>query len=113
MKQNITLNFTAEKAVNGAIAGQPLAIMPAELAKKLLKDYAKKLVSASSSEIIEPLMHAIEISYRHGTVNDAVLTCAHFIQERTLIDNCATENWDAFAVKSEQPAVVGFVDLSL
>jgi len=110
MNKNITLDFTAEKAVDGAIAGQPLAIMPAELAKKLLKDYAKRLVSASSSEIIEPLMHAIEIAYRHGTVNDAVLTCAHFIQERTLIDNCATENWDAFAVTSE-PTVLGKVDL--
>lgn len=113
MKQNITLNFTAEKAVNGAIAGQPLAIMPAELAKKLLKDYATKLVSASDSDIIKPLMEDIEIAYRHGTVNDAVLVCAQFIQERTLIDNCAKENWNVFAVKSEQPAVVGFVDLSL
>jgi hypothetical protein len=100
MNKNITLDFTAEKAVDGAIAGQPLAIMPAELAKKLLKDYAKKLVSASSSDIIKPLMEEIEIAYRHGTVNDAVLACAQFIQERTLIDNCAKENWDAFAVEN-------------
>lgn len=112
MNKNITLDFTTEKAVNGEIAGQPLAIMPAELAKKLLKDYAKKLVAASSSEIIEPLMHAIEIAYRHGTVNDAVSICANFIQERTLIDNCSKENWDAFAVNSEEPVVVGKIDLS-
>lgn len=98
MNQNITLDFTAEKAVNGAVAGQPLAIMPAELAKKLLKDYSTKLVSASSSDIIKPLMEDIEIAYRHGTVEQAVLACAQFIQERTLIENCSRENWDAFAV---------------
>lgn len=105
MNKNITLDFTAEKAVDGAIAGQPLAIMPAELAKKLLKAYAKKLVSASPRDIISPIIDELKriVNIDDGNtnrVNEAVIACAQFIQERTLIDNCAKENWDAFAVEN-------------
>ncbi len=96
---NITLDFTAKNAMESLTSKQELAIMPAELAKKLLKEYAKKLCQASAFEIIKPLLTAIEIAYTNNSVEDAINTCAHFIQERSLIDNCATGNWDAFNVK--------------
>ena len=105
MEKNITLDFTAEKAVNGAVAGQPLAIMPALLAKKLLKDYAKKLQHGTAEDILRPLINSMEdLLMGKGTDSNsesvylATQLCAEFIQERTLIDNCAQENWDAFTV---------------
>ena len=52
LTQNVVLDFTSNKSINGMLAGQPVAIMPAELAKKLLADYATKLSKTTLSSII-------------------------------------------------------------
>lgn len=96
MNKNITLDFTANKAMETVNANQPLAIMPAELAKKLLKEYAKKLVSASIYEIVDGFKASIYPG--DDSIPDVMNKCASFIQERMLIENCAKENWDAFTV---------------
>jgi len=96
-KQNITLDFTMNNAVNIAMKDQELAIMPASLAKKLLKDYSTKLVSSSNYNIIKPLIRALDTVISNGTVQQAVEECINFIQERTLIDACAKEDWNVFS----------------
>lgn len=116
MKQNITLDFTTSNAVTSQLDQQELAIMPAILAKKLLKDYAQGLISCSPRDIILPLIDDLQSiingSYEAGSnkVNQAITLCADFIQERGLITACSNEEWDKFAVKSEEPAIVGFVE---
>lgn len=101
MNKNITLDFTANKAMEYVTANQPLAIMPAELAKRLLVDYAKKLQRASAHDIIITLISGLQDADLSNSVSDAVEECALFIQERSLIDNCAKENWGAFTVPTE------------
>jgi hypothetical protein len=96
MEKNITLDFTANKAMESVTANQPLAIMPAELAKKLLKDYAKRLVNTSAEDIIDAFK--ADINPTLDSIPDVMNKAASFIQERMLIENCAQENWDAFAV---------------
>jgi hypothetical protein len=95
-KQNITLDFTAKNAVEGIISTQELAIMPASLAKKLLKDYAKKLVTSSSYNIISSFKCSIDSNT--DSIESVMGKCADFIQERTLIENCSKENWEVFSV---------------
>ena len=97
MNKNITLDFTANKAMESVTNNQPLAIMPAELAKKLLKEYAKRLVNTSAEDIIDAFK--ADINPTLDSIPDVMNKCASFIQERMLIDNCAQENWDAFAVE--------------
>jgi len=96
INQNITLDFTAKNAVEGIISTQELAIMPASLAKKLLKDYAKKLVSSSSYSIISSFKTSIDSN--SDSIETVINKCADFIQERTLIENCSKENWEVFSV---------------
>ena len=93
---NIVLDFTAEKAVDGVLAGQPLAIMPASLAKKLLKDYANKLVKSTSYDIIRSFKDSIHSE--KDSIEIVMGKCADFIQERSLIENCSKENWEVFSV---------------
>ena len=97
MNKNITLDFTVNKAMESVTNNQPLAIMPAELAKKLLKEYAKRLVDATAYSIIRDFKDNIDP--QNDSIPDVMNKCASFIQERMLIENCAQENWDAFAVE--------------
>ena len=96
MNKNITLDFTAKNAMEGIISTQELAIMPASLAKKLLKDYAKKLVTSSSYSIISSFKNSIDSS--NDSIETVMGKCADFIQERTLIENCSKQNWEVFSV---------------
>ena len=104
MKNNIVLDFTANRAMEGVTADQPLAIMPAELAKKLLKEYAKRLVNASAYDIIDAFKS--DIHPGDDSIPDVMNKAAGFIQERQLIENCAKENWDAFACNQESIQVM-------
>jgi len=108
---NVTLDFTVNQDLNGLIAGQPVAILPAELAKKLLKMMADKMRHASLSTIIEAHVTTLRAA---TDVNEAVNISSAFIQERTLIDNVVAGNWDAYTVvpQEEGPRVVGKIDLS-
>jgi hypothetical protein len=92
---NVVLDFTTNKSINGVLAGQPVAILPAELAKKLLAEYASKLVKSSLENIIEDHVQNIRNSEDHA---ELMRKSIEFIQERELIQNCAAENWNAYEV---------------
>lgn len=78
---------------------QDVAVMPANLAKKLLKDYAQKLIKGTTWDVVNPLANKmIDIAQGNGEVKDAVQACLEFIQERTLIESCAKEHWDNYKV---------------
>lgn len=94
--QNVVLDFTINKSIENQTGGQPLAIMPSELAKKLLKMYADKLVKASAYNIIAEFRDKL-IDCK--TVNESVVCALEYVQERDLIGNCAAENWDAYKVE--------------
>ena len=104
MKKNITLDFTATTAVAAITEEQELALMPASLAKRLLKQYADHLVSASQRDIVERIadnLNAIASSNEKDKIDLAMIACAEFIQERTLIRECARENWHYFNTERE------------
>lgn len=96
LTQNVVLDFTSNKSINGMLTGQPVAIMPAELAKKLLADYAIKLNKTTLSSIIEEHVSKLRESKDH---HDMMVKSIEFIQERELIQNCATKNWEAYTVE--------------
>jgi hypothetical protein len=95
---NVTLDFT----IIQQDTQQPIALMPAELAKKLLKMYAKGLVNASPRDIILPIIDELQ-----GIINDkedksvdrAVQACMQFVAERQLIDDCSKENWNVYSTE--------------
>lgn len=99
--KNVTLDFTVNKAMDFVVENQDLAVMPASLAKKLLRDYAQGLTLASNYTILEPLSMQISKITREGTVADAIKACVEFVQERSLIEACANEDWDKFVVSKE------------
>lgn len=93
--QNITLDFTSEKALNGLTAGEPLALMPASLAKKLLTNYANSLRSSTAEEIINKHIHELQ---RAADMDDAIQMSLDFVTERDLIKNVCNGNWYAYNV---------------
>jgi len=105
MEKNITLDFTATTAVAAITEEQELALMPASLAKRLLKQYADNLVSASQRDIVERIADNLNAIASGADKDDmiefAMVACAEFIQERTLIRECARENWHYFNTERE------------
>lgn len=86
------------------VEGQEIALMPANLAKKLLKMFADKLVNASASEIISQHMDDLRSVMRGASdykLEDAIALSQEFVNERTLVANIQAENWDAYLVKEE------------
>jgi hypothetical protein len=91
--QNVVLDFTT----NTAMDKQELAILPASLAKKVLKMYADNLVKASSREIIGNHIDALRSAMNEPKAMENVVKISmDFINERNLIENCAAENWKAY-----------------
>ena len=88
---NVVLDFTRNNS-------QPLAIMSAPLAKKLLQIMADRLQGARAEDIIADFISNLQ----HGgdaNLEHVVNTAATFVEERTLIDNVVAENWDAYKVE--------------
>lgn len=94
MERKITLDFTATNAVSN----QELAIMPVGIAKKLLMAMASSLVNVRENDIVHDFKREIDNCY---TVQQALDASLEFINMRSLIDNCAAGNWDAYAVETE------------
>lgn len=99
--KNVTLDFTVNKAMDFAVENQELAVMPANLAKKLLREYAQNLQRSTVYTIVEPISETLHRIAKEGSVEDAVQACVEFIQERSLIEACASEDWGKFSVNSE------------
>jgi hypothetical protein len=109
---NVVLDFTTNKSMDGLLAGQPVAILPAELAKKLLADYANKLTTTSLNNIIEEHVDNLRSSKDHQDMMEKSIS---FIQERELIQNCSAKNWSAYEVDNSNnftPKVIGKIDIN-
>lgn len=95
---NITLNFTNQQALANITETQPLAVMPAELAKKLLKMYASKLVNSTNKNIILDHTAILEAYANDGDLQGAMEASISWLGERELIQNAIHENWSAYSV---------------
>lgn len=100
--QNIVLDFTVNKSIEQLTVNQPLAVMPAELAKRLLQMYAENLVRTSSSNIIRNFKATINVE---GTVEQSVDAALTYIQERELVNNVMQGNWDVYTVEQSAVAI--------
>ena len=93
--KNVVLDFTQNNS-------QPLAVMSAPLAKKLLQIMTDHLSGATSFDIINNLLtqlHSIDPTCGKESIDNAIEITTAFVEERTLIDNVVTNNWDAYAVE--------------
>lgn len=95
MNNNIVLDFTQNKSMESLLAGQPVAIMPAELAKKLLRMYAEKLQRVKFEGL--KLEHCEDLS-RSLNMDELIAKQVSFVVEQELIQNITHEQWDAYAV---------------
>lgn len=99
---NITHNFTGQQSLNNLSKNQELAVMPAELATKLLIKYASGLSNATTREIVDAHIDALLECRDNPTINKAVQVSMSFIAERELIKNIIAGNWDAYKVQKEE-----------
>lgn len=103
---NVVLDFTQ---INSPM--QDVAIMPANLAKKLLISFARELTLVPSKTIISSHIHNLQ--HYCTSVADAIQCSTEFIQERTLILNVANENWSAYEAPVEDLASIADRQLSM
>lgn len=98
MEKNIVLDFSTSKSVGNVIAHEPLAIMPSELARKLLRIYAESLGETSAYKIIERHIEKLEeCKHGAGNITKALEVSLNWVRERELIQNIQNENWDAYS----------------
>lgn len=88
----ITLDFTK----TATTVDQEVAVMPANLAKRMLEFFANQLVDVPAYDIID---RHIQDLHQCTTVNEAVELSISWIQERELIRNIQDKNWKAYEVK--------------
>ena len=98
MNKNVTFDFSA------AVNNQELAVMPANLAQKLLKEWADRLSSSTHEEILNE--HIGDLQKTHSMAKVIELS-RDFANERELIMNISQRNWDAYAVPTEEPMADG------
>lgn len=95
---NITLDFTQKAQIEAVKDNQPLAVMPAVLAQKLLRMYATKLSRSSNTAIIDEHINMLKQYTELGDLDGAILASMSWLAERELIQNITHENWDAYTV---------------
>lgn len=107
MEKNIKFDFSAQGVEN-----QELAVMPANLAIKLLRMMSEKLVKASSEEVVGQFIDNIRANCLSGKemsgeerIHTATLLSLEFIQERELIKNISANNWNAYSTLKEEQAI--------
>ena len=91
MNQKITFDFTQGVEVE-------VAVMPANLAQKLLAKYAESLTLVPTEVIIGEFLDSIRRASKDGLAV-AVEVARAWADERALITNIAQGNWDAYVVK--------------
>lgn len=104
---NIRFNFATKKTIDVATDNQELALMPAELAQKLLRIYTRNLQTARASDIINNLIGDLRTCAEKQDIGLAVNTAFSWIAERELINNIKEENWDAYKVQGETSPISG------
>ena len=100
MNNNITLDFTPNKTIESVLGQQEVAIMPANLAKKLLVLYAQHLSSTTTRRVIQDHISILEARAADSDLQGALVASLEFVAERDLISNVASENWSAYEVKA-------------
>jgi hypothetical protein len=98
---NILFDFTQQSQVNATLENQPVAVMPVELAQKLLRMYATKLSSSNNGDIIDKHIATLIDLRNNRDLDGAIKASLLWIAERELIQNVQHENWDAYAVALE------------
>lgn len=77
---------------------QEVAMMPANLAKKLLKEYAQRLTHVGVRVIVQKhIDELIKASNEQGMTEVLTIT-TEFLQERQLIEHISNDNWGAYAM---------------
>lgn len=99
---NIVFDFTVNKTMENLIANQPVALMPAALAQKLLTTYAERLVKASPQDIIAEHIDSLLPVQKEGNLAVALDISLNWLQERDLIQNIAAKKFDLYTVKPEE-----------
>ena len=94
MKQNIIFDFTQ------GVEEMEVAVMPAHLAYKLLKKYAESLSKASVDEIVGEFLDDLRAAKKDG-LSVVIDVAREWVDERTLIHNISTNNWNVYAVQQE------------
>lgn len=93
---NIKFNFATQNAVNQVIENQELAVMPAALAQKLLRMYAKELTSSTNRVIINDHIEVLRGCANENDLDAAISASLVWAAERDLIQNIMHENWEAY-----------------
>lgn len=101
--KNVTLDFSQHSSLENMIVDQPVAVMPVELAKNLLKMYAEKLRYATGTEIINKHIASLKEFAINNDLQGALGASLSWITERELINNVSQGNWDAYAVREQEP----------
>ena len=101
-RPNIVLDFTVNQSIANLTAGQPLAIMPAELSKKLLTVYAENLISVKPSVVIEEHILLLKEAAATDNLDWAVNLSIGWLQERDLIQNIRDQKWDLYDITKQQ-----------
>jgi hypothetical protein len=96
--KNIQFDFTTNKAVED----QPLALMPAGIAKMALQLLARSLSGATPYAIISQLIDELKDARDNRKVQEAEQIALNFINTRSLIANILKENWDAYRIPEEE-----------
>lgn len=107
MEKNIKFDFSVQ-----GVVGQELAVMPATLAIRLLRMMSDNIVKATSGEIVGEHIDRLRsecLSNKEMSgeerIHTAILISLEFIQERELIKNISTNNWNAYSTLKEEPAI--------
>lgn len=84
---------------NVGIVSKEVAVMPAELAKRLLIMLANNLSETSTSSIIDNLID--ELRANRKDMSMAIKLATTFVQERELIANVLNGNWNAYSTVAD------------
>lgn len=94
----ILFNFANGGSLDSLSTNQPMAVMSAELAKRLLKRYADSLVDATPEGIIRDHIDVLTSYANDNDLNGAIGASLGWMKERDLIDNVSKGNWNVYAV---------------
>lgn len=79
-----------------------VAIMPAGLAKKLLKLAAATSSSTITSDLMETQVNHLRVLTYMGQYDEFVKANLDFVLERQLMNNIENEKWDAYTIKADK-----------
>ena len=79
-----------------------IATMRASIAKRALKALAKECSSVSAYTLMQEQINDLISCQDNENYKGFIESCDSFVQERELMDNIQSENWDAYKVEPEK-----------